>query len=397
MQSEAQKNYLFLLIIAGTILGLAGIDLVLPAVPTLPEHISGSPEEAQIILAAFTGGTAIGLIIFGELGARYDKKLTMLTALSAYSATSFLCSLSSSIAELSYYRAIQGFCAAAPAVLAPGLIKLLFDERKALRALGMMGSIESLVPALAPIAGAWLLNFLDWRASFIVTAGLALILSIIWTFTATLPKTVSKERTAANESGYLVLIQSGTFLRYALSQALTLGSLLIFVFGAPTVIIKGMGGSLSDFIVMQIIGITLFIFASNTSHLLVERFGVEWTIWLGSSISAAGSLAILAYACMPLSHDAFILWALFPFVNLGLGVRGPPGFYQAIIASGNNDARGAALVMLLVFSTTSIGTALSAPFITLGLLPLAIISAVAGVGALFVLFSLPIMPLEKNI
>ena len=116
MQSEVQKNYLFLLIIAGTILGLAGIDLVLPAVPTLPEHISGTPEEAQIILAAFTGGTAIGLIIFGELGARYDKKLTMLTAISAYSASSFLCSLSSSITELSYYRAIQGFCAAAPAV-----------------------------------------------------------------------------------------------------------------------------------------------------------------------------------------------------------------------------------------------------------------------------------------
>jgi len=86
-----------------------------------------------------------------------------------------------------------------------------------------------------------------------------------------------------------------------------------------------------------------------------------------------------------------MLWILFAVVNLGLGVRGPPGFYQAIIASGGNDARGAALVILLVFATTSIGTALLAPFITLGLLPLAATAAVVSVSALVTLFFLPPM------
>ncbi|MBT5701879.1 MAG: MFS transporter, partial [Gammaproteobacteria bacterium] len=86
-----------------------------------------------------------------------------------------------------------------------------------------------------------------------------------------------------------------------------------------------------------------------------------------------------------------MLWILFAFVNLGLGVRGPPGFYQAIIASGDNDARGAALVMLLVFATTSIGTALLAPFITLGLLPLAATAAAVSTSALVALYFLPPM------
>ena len=71
------KQYLFALIIAGTILGLAGTDLVLPAVPTLPEYIKGTLSQAQLVLAAFTGGTAIGLLVFGELGARYDKKVVV--------------------------------------------------------------------------------------------------------------------------------------------------------------------------------------------------------------------------------------------------------------------------------------------------------------------------------
>ncbi len=379
------------MIVASTILGLAGIDLVLPAVPTLPQYITGTLNQAQLVLAAFTGGTAIGLLAFGELGARYDKKWLLLGTLAAYSAMSFLCSISETITELVGYRVLQGFFAAAPAVFAPGLIRLLFDDRRALRALGLMGSIESVVPALAPVAGAWLLNYLDWRASFFITAALTLLLSIVWLFTPALPAVSAGQKESVSRSGYLPLLRSGTFLRYALSQAFTLGGLLIFVFGAPTVIMIGMKGSLSDFVIMQVIGITLFIVASNTAHFLVERFGPEWTIWFGSSLAAAGSVAILIYAVITPTQEPSMLWVLFSLVNLGLGFRGPPGFYQAVIASGDNDARGAALVILLVFSTTSIGTALLAPFITLGLLPLAAAAAAVSVGSLIALFFLPPM------
>ena len=383
------KQLLFALIVAGTILGLAGTDLVLPAVPTLPDYITGTLSQAQLVLAAFTAGIALGLLVFGELGARYDKKLLLLGTLAAYSVTSLLCSLSETIPELVGYRILQGFFAAAPAVFAPGLIRVLFDDRAALRALGLMGSIESVVPALAPIAGAWLLNYLDWRASFFITAGLTFLLSIIWLFTPTLPTGSADQKTNVAKSGYLALLRSGTFLRYALSQAFTLGGLLIFVFGAPTVIIIGMNGSLNDFVIMQVIGITLFIIASNIAHSVVERFGPEWTIWFASSMAAMGSVAILIYALFTPGQEPAMLWILFSFVNLGLGFRGPPGFYQAILASGDNDARGAALVILLVFTTTSIGTALLAPFITQGLLPLAATAAAVSVSSLIALFFLP--------
>ncbi len=55
------------IVVAGTILGIAGTDLVLPAVPTLPEYITGTLNQAQLVLAAFAGA-AIWLLVFGELG-----------------------------------------------------------------------------------------------------------------------------------------------------------------------------------------------------------------------------------------------------------------------------------------------------------------------------------------
>ena len=70
--TQSQSRITFALLVCGTVLGLAGIDLVLPAIPSLPMSISGSIESAQLVLATFAAGTAVGLLIFGELGARFD-------------------------------------------------------------------------------------------------------------------------------------------------------------------------------------------------------------------------------------------------------------------------------------------------------------------------------------
>ena len=77
------------------------------------------------------------------------------------------------------------------------------------------------------------------------------------------------------------------FLRYALSQAFTLGGLLIFVFGAPAMITKGLSGTLNDFIIMQVAGIAVFIIASNLAGRLADRFGAEPMIWFGIQLSRA--------------------------------------------------------------------------------------------------------------
>ena len=95
---------------------------------------------------------------------------------------------------------------------------------------------------------------------------------------------------------------------------------------------------------------------------------------LGSVLGALGFSLILVYALLG-GNDPAALWGLFVISNFGLGLRGPPGFYQAVVASGDNDARGAALVLLYVLLTAAIGTACVAPFIEYGLVPLSAAAA----------------------
>ncbi len=375
----------FGLLVLGTIPGLAGTDLVLPAVPSLPETLRGSQAMAQLVLAAFVAGGCIGLLAFGELGARIDQRNLLVISLAAYALVSFACMAAPSLSVLVGLRFLQGLTGSAAAVIAPGMIRAMFSEEKAVGALGFMASIESLIPALAPVLGVWLLLAFGWKSSFLALGILSLgVAALVAMLRHRLPAPPSTRA----PGGYLRHVINPVFLRHALSQAFTLAGLLIFVFGAPAMITKGLGGDLGDFIIMQVTGIAFFIAGSNFAGKLSARFEPEPMILFGSTMSAAGLAGILIYALLG-GTAPLMLAALFVPVNLGLGFRGPPGFYRAVVAARGDDARGSALVLVAILSTTAAGTAIAAPFVTFGMVPLAAIGTAVSCASVLCLIALP--------
>lgn len=382
----------FVMIVCGTVLGIAGTDLVLPAVPELPDVLGGTLERAQLVLAAFVAGSAFGLLLFGSLGARYDQRALLVGSLVAYGLVSALAGMSPSLEALIGLRFLQGAAGSAAAVFAPGIIRALYGDERAVGALGFLGSVEALTPALAPVAGLWLLHLFGWNASFEAIALLALLLAgAIATWHRHIPAVVSSRKAG----GYGHLLTDLVFLRYAVSHAFTLGALLVVVFGAPTVFVAALGATLTDFIIMQMTGIATFIVAANLTSRLVRRFGAERMIWFGTLLSAASAVAMLAYALLG-GGDTLVVTALFIPFNTGLGLRGPPGFHLAVVAARGDDARGAALVVVAILVTTAIGTAVVAPFITAGLVPLAGGAAVLALGSAALLGMLPTLETQKG-
>lgn len=385
MQRPGSRGLALALIVSSTVLGLMGTDLVLPAVPSLPESLGGDAAAAQFVLAAYVAGTAVGLLAFGALGDRFGTRVLLMGSLLLTGLVSFACARSTDIETLIALRAIQGAVASGPAVFAPAIVRALFDDAGAVRAIGLLGSIESLAPALAPLLGVWLLAIGGWNLSFELIGGLALLLAAGFALYPALPQAARRP-----SGSYRRLIADPVYLRYCLSHALTLGGLLVFVFGAPAAIVRGMGGALSSFIVMQVCGIATFIVAANLAGTLAARHGAERMITIGTATCAAGALAILAYV-MAGGGDMWIVTALFVPMNVGLGLRGPPGFFRAVLAAHGDDARGAALVILGIVGSTAIGTAAVAPFVEQGLLAPALAATAIEIGALLFLL-LPGLP-----
>lgn len=371
-------------IIASTIIGLAGTDLVLPAIPELATTLSGTHTQAQFVLASFVAGGGIGLLLFGEIGARFDQRKVLIAALALYGITSLVATQVTQLPYLILLRFFQGLASSAAAVFAPVMIRTLLPENKAIKAIGIMSSIESLTPALAPILGAWLLSWYGWQASFWLVALLSLLLVIVWTL---LYPAMPPNPPVDKHHHYGRLLRNRRFLYLASSQACGLGGLLVFVFAAPALFAGALEGSIRDFVIMQMIGVSFFIASASSAHWWVEKFGRTNVIWLGSVLSLMGSLLLSVYGCLLQWHwvtpENWVIWLMFILVNLGFGVRGPPGFYAALQAAGEDSARASAGIILLIMAVAAGGTALVAPFIALGLLPVALV--VAGIFALALL------------
>lgn len=372
----------------GAVLGLSGIDLVLPALPALPDQLDGTVAQAQFVLAAYVLGTMVGMLAFGFMASFVPRSRLLILAMVAFALLSWGGSRADSLYTLILLRGFQGFAASAPAVFAPAIIRALFSEMGAVRALGILGSVESLVPALAPIIGVWLLGMGGWTLSFLLTGVLATFLAIMMLMAFGRISVIQSQTSSSKNGSYARLLKSPVFIRYALSHALTLGGLLVYVFAMPVVITKTMGGTLDDFIIMQVVGISLFIVVTNLSGFAVQRFGAENVVFAGTFLAALGAVFLFLYGFFGGKDPSMLVWLFAPF-NMGLGLRGPPGFLRAILAGGGDDDRASALVVVAITGVTSVGTAIAAPFVEMGLWQVSLISSISLVLAVLLLLLLP--------
>lgn len=362
----------------------AGTDLILPAISQITATFNTVPEVSQRVLAAYVAGSACGLLLFSRLSDRFSRKVLLMSALFTFSLASMACAYAPDISVLILTRFLQGMAAAAAPVFIPGFIRELFDDRRSVRAIGLLGSIQALVPAAAPLLGVILLSFFHWEVSFKLLAVLT-TLAAGMVMLSGLPEQPRKSRSA---SSFIQLILNPIYMRYALSQALTVSGLVTFVFGAPAVITLSMHGTMNDFIIMQMINVGGYVIAANLSPGLAERYGAESIIFLGTLLAMLSGCALTGYSLFE-GADPIAVAVLFAPMGIALGLRGPIGFYRGIVASGDNNTRGAALMVLFTFTMTSLGSFVTAQFITHGLITLAICVMIMHLLSLLILVFLP--------
>lgn len=391
MNAVKNKNafLICMLLGLGSVLGLSGIDLVLPNIPSLPEILGGDQTRSQFVIASFIAGTAFGMILFGNVSSKIGTSSLLFFSLTLYAIASFVCSFADNLDVLILCRFFQGLFSSAPAVLAPGIAKNLYDEKGATKALGMLGSVESLVPALAPILGVWLLTFGTWKYSFFLTATLSILLALVFLFIRIDSVGVPSN---GKRGSYLSLLKSPVFQRYSLSQALNLGGLLVFVFGAPVVIVKTMHSDISKFAQMQTIGVAFFIAGAVLSpSVLSRKLKPESLITIGTFCSLISSILLVIYSIFG-NNDPNVVLMIFPLMNVGLGLRGPTGFLRGIISANGDDNRASSLILLSIITVTSGGTALIAPFLNYGLFALSLFAGCLHLAACLILLFLPKLP-----
>jgi DHA1 family bicyclomycin/chloramphenicol resistance-like MFS transporter len=164
-----QAGFITFIILANTIIPFS-IDMYTPAVPSLPGYFNTSEQVVNITLMGFFLFLTLASLIFGPVSDRFGRKPVVVGSLVTYTAGGALCAVAPSIETLIIARLVQALGAGALMAVSMALVKDCFVESRREQMISIIQVLSVVGPVIAPLIGGFLLNFFDWRASFVALA-----------------------------------------------------------------------------------------------------------------------------------------------------------------------------------------------------------------------------------
>lgn len=149
------------------------LDVYTPALPQMVRDLNAANAVVQDTVTAYMLGMSLALIPIGVVADAWGRKRVLLSCLSMLVVTSVLCALAPNIGVLLTLRFVQGASACACMVLSYAIAADCFSGKRLTSVSGLLGAAWGLAPVLAPGVGGLLVQFMSWRAIFVLIAVLA--------------------------------------------------------------------------------------------------------------------------------------------------------------------------------------------------------------------------------
>jgi DHA1 family bicyclomycin/chloramphenicol resistance-like MFS transporter len=294
--TRRQRVVYILVLGALTALGPFTIDLYLPAFPKIEADLAVSTAAIQLTLTATTIGFAFGQLLVGPWSDRVGRRLPLILATTVHILASLGVALAPDLAWLLAFRVLQGFGAAAGAVVAMATVRDLFGGYPLVRMLSRLALVNGLAPIAAPVIGSQLLLLMPWRGLFFVLAGYGVLVVVAASLfiIETLPPARRVEPGHATlGQRYRVLFADRVFVGVAIIGGMSFSGLFAYLSASP-------------FLFQDVYGLDPqgygLLFAANSigivagvqiSARLAKRIPPQWILSVSTLVLLAAAIAII--------------------------------------------------------------------------------------------------------
>ena len=329
-----------------TAIGPASIDMYLPAFPAIERSFAAPEGAAQITLASYFAGLAVGQMTQGTLSDRFGRRSPIMIGTLIYAAASAGSALAPSIFWLSVFRAIAAFGAAASMVIPRAVVRDLATGQAAAVMMSQLTLVLGAAPILAPSLGGAILIFGNWRWIFwVLAAYAALCCVLVW---ALLPDTLPAERRIRLHPGeqlvrYGAILRERGFLSHAAMGCAASFAFFSYLGGSSPVFIRGFHLSPSQYALVFGLCSMGLIANSQVNARILPRFGPDAVLRVVGRVHLCATLA-LAIVAFSQVH-VFLLVLLPVFVAVSCMVFLNPNVVVGALARHAHHAGSASALM----------------------------------------------------
>ena len=321
-------------------------DLYMPAIPEMTNHFNTTSTLMSSTMTIFFIFMAIGILVLGSLSDKYGRKPILICSVLISGIFSLVCAFAPNILILLIARAVSAFGSGGMVAIATALIKDSFEGKLMSKVLSVTQAFSLLAPMLAPILGAFLLNWAGWEMTFIALA-ILISLSLLGAFLLqeTLPtEKRSKGNTLQSIFGLVRVAKNPSFTMLLLVGGLITAPYMAYLAIASYIYIDGFGVSETTF---------SFYFALNSAAailgpMLYMRFGagsVKKVVNVGIGVATLSAILILIVG--DISPIIFLLsYVLFSIVTTYLR----PLVSDLLLSATKSDVGAASSVMNFGFT-----------------------------------------------
>lgn len=369
-----------------TAIGPLSIDMYLPAFPMLERDLGAAAGSAELTLAAFFIGLAVGQLVWGPISDRFGRKPPLYASLTLFALASLGCALAGSVEALTFWRVLQALGGSAGMVITRAVVRDRCSAREAARAFSLLILVMGLAPILAPLLGGWLSVLLGWRALFYLLTAFALACLLAIHHYLQESHDIRHQpplRFGRVFADYAGLLGNRAFLGHALCGGLAMAGMFAYIAGSPFVLIQ-MGGISAEHFGWAFGANALgFVAASQwNAHLLKTREPTR-LLRRALGVPAVAGLGLLLLTFNGGFTLPLFLLGLFLYVA-SLGFIVPNSSACALATHGQQAGAASALLGALQFGLATLAGVGISLLHDGSAWPLALLLAVGGIGALTV-------------
>ena len=288
--SGRRRLRLVVLLGALTALGPFTVDMYLSAFPFIAHDFAISETAVQLTLTGTLIGFAIGQLVIGPMSDALGRRRPLVAASLLHVVASLGCVAAPGIEVLAVLRVVQGFGAAAGAVLAMAVVRDLYQGNAAAVVMSRLMLVMGIATILAPSIGGLVIDVATWRVIFVILAALGLTAMAIGAFA--LPETLPQGARQANGArtvvrNYVRLGSDRAFVSMVLVCGLGRVVMFSYISASPFILQEGFGLSPRQFGLAFAAGAVVLIGCSQLNVVMLRRRTTR-TVLLGALLSGSG-------------------------------------------------------------------------------------------------------------